>query len=170
MILMKRGMIGIRWLWRDARRILRAVGTFLRYLLSKQDRDIGIGLFSAASGRARRGQPNDYVVRVANASRSPLRVILCISIMAAKTVGPSEGHHASFTKELTLQPRTSTVIAIQYDWMGQAEFQIDGVSSPHDDFWRGTIEMPQLYSLTASLRDITSTPLDTLTVYQELVD
>jgi hypothetical protein len=160
--------MGLWQLCWDVRRVFRGAKAFVRYLLVKQDLEVGLGLFSAASAVARQGQPNRYVVRVANATRHSLELTLTIRVKAAKTVDPSEQHHASCTKGMTVPPRLSTTITIECDWMGQVDFRIDGVSSPPDDFWRGEIEMPQFCSLTALLCDKTKAQLDALTIYQEL--
>ena len=157
---------------RDLRRLFHGVEAFFRYLSSKEELEVGLGLLSATSGIARRGRPNQYVVRIANAGRSPFTFELTISIecvKAAQPSGPGEGHYAHFTKKLTVQPRTSSSIAIQYDWTVQAEFQIDGVSAPPDNFRRGDIDTPQLYVVAALLRDMKGTRLDKLAVYQELM-
>jgi hypothetical protein len=162
--------MGLWLLWRDMRRILRAAKAFVRYLCAKQDPEVGLGLFSAASGIARQGQPNQYMLRVANATRQSLELTVTICVKAAKTVDPSEQHYASYTKRVVVYPRISTIIAIECDWMGQFDFQVDGVSSPPDDCWRREIAVPQFCSLTALLYDATGAQLDALTIYQELAD
>jgi hypothetical protein len=157
-------------LWWDVRRIFRGAKTFGRYLLVKQDLEVGLGLLSAASGIARQGQPNHYMVRVANATRHSLELTLTLRVQAAKTVDASEQHHAYYTKRMAVHPCLSTAIAIESDWMGQVDFQIAGVSSPPDDFWRAETAMPRFCSLTALLSDATGAELDALTIYQELMD
>jgi hypothetical protein len=164
--------MGLTLVGRDLRRLLHGVGAFFRYLSSKEELEVGLGLLSAASGIARRGQPNQYVVRIANAGRGPFTCVLTISIKSVKAAqrsGPREGHYAHLTKTLTVQPCVSSNIVIQYDWTVQAEFQVDGVSAPPDNFWRGDIDTPQLYSVAALLRDVKGTRLDKLAVYQELM-
>jgi hypothetical protein len=163
-------MMGLRLVGRDLRRIFRGVQAFFRYLFSKEYLEVGLGLLSAASNLAKPGQPNQYVVRIANASRNPSTLVLTISIKAAKASNLCRGHYAYFTKKLTVQPRTSSTVAIQYDWTVHADIQIDGLPAPPDDFWRGDIDTPQLYSVTALLRDAKGTRLDGLAVYQELTE
>ena len=70
----------------------------------------------------------------------------------------------------TVEPRTSTTIAIECDWMGQCDFQVDGVSSPPDDCWRREIAVPRLCSLAALLYDAMEAQLDTLTIYQKFTE
>jgi hypothetical protein len=164
--------MGLTLVGRDVRRLLHGVWAFFRYLSSKEELEVGLGLLSATSGIARRGQPNRYMVRIANAGRGPFTCVLIISLKSVKATrrsGPREGHYAYFTKTLTVQPRASSNIVIQYDWTVQAEFQVDGVSAPPDNFWRGDIDTPQLYLVAALLRDVQGTRLDKLAVYQELM-
>ena len=162
--------MGLRLVARDVWRILRGGGAFFLHLFAKEDLEVGLGLLSAASNLVRRGQPNQYVVRVANASRTPATLVLRMSIQADKVSNSSRGSDTYFTKKLTVQPCTSNTIAIQYDWMITADFQINGVSAPPDDFWRGDIDTPQLYAITALLQDAKGIRLDGLAVYQELTD
>ena len=162
--------MGLRLVARDMWRILRGGGAFFRYLFAKEDLEVGLGRFSAASHLARRGQPNQYVVRVANASHTPATFVLRMSIQADRVSNSSREDDAYFAKKLTVQPCTSSTITIQYDWMFTADFQIDGVSTPPDDFWRGGIDTAQLYAITALLQDAQGTRLDGLTVFQELTD
>jgi hypothetical protein len=161
---------GIWLLWRDVRRTFRAGKTFVRYLLANQDLEVGLGLFSAASGIARQGQPNHYMLRVANATRHSLELSLTIRVKAAQAGDASEQDYASYTKRIVVSPRKSTPIAVECDWTGRFDFQVDGVSSPPDDCRRGEIAVPQLCSLTALLYDAAETQLDALTIYQELTD
>jgi hypothetical protein len=166
----KRVVMGLWLLWGDSRRILRGAKAFVRYLLAKQDPEVGLGLFSAASGVARQGQPNHYMVRVANATQHSLELTLTICVKAVKTVDPSEQLYASYMKRMAVYPRTSSTVAIDYDWMGRFDFQVDGVSSPPDDCWRPEIAAPHFCSLTALLCDATEAQLDALTIYQKFMD
>jgi hypothetical protein len=93
-----------------------------------------------------------------------------MSVKAAKIVDPSEKQHAYCTKKITVHPRMSTTIAVECDWMGWVEFQMDGASYPPDDFWRGEVKMPHLCALTALLSDTTGAQLDALTIHQEWMD
>jgi hypothetical protein len=135
-----------------------------------QDPEVGLGFFSAASSIARQGQPNHYVLRVANAARHSLELTIAIRVKAAQSVDPSEQHYASYAKKIVVYPRTSTTIAIECDWMGQCDFQVDGVSSPPDDCWRREIAVPRLCSLAALLYDAMEAQLDTLTIYQKFTE
>ena len=166
----KRVAMGLWLLWGDVRRILRGAKAFVRYLLAKQDPEVGLGLFSAASGIARQGQPNHYVLRVANATHHSLELTLTICVKAAKTVDPSEQRYASYTKRMAVYPRTSTTVAIDCDWMGRFDFHVDGVSSPPDSYWRPEIAAPPFCALTALLCDATEAQLDALTIYQKFMD
>jgi hypothetical protein len=155
---------------RDLLRIVHGINTFFRCLWSKQDCQVGLGLFAAATHVARKGQSSQYVARIANAGRDPLDVTLTIDIWAGKVPELSTGHYASFTKCLTVQPRIAGTITIEYDWMEHAVFQTDGRALFPDDFRRGTVSTPQLYSVTALLSDLEGRRLHGLTVYQELTE
>ena len=166
----KRVAVRLWLLWCDIRRIFRGAKAFVRYLSAKQEPEVGLGLFSAASGTARQGQPNHYMLRVANATRHSLELVLTMRLTAAKTIDPSEQQYASYTKRMVARPRTSTTVAIECDWLGQFDFRGDGVSSPPDDCWRREIAVPQFCALTALLYDAMGAELDALTIYQELTD
>jgi hypothetical protein len=170
MAIMNRVKAELRTLGHDLRRIGRGTEAFFRYLFSKEDLTVGLGLFSAASNIATKGRANQYVVRIANAGLNRADFLLTFQIKAVNVSVPSQGHYASFTKKLTVRPQLSSTLTIQYDWMAQADFQVGGVLSPPDDFLRGEIDTPHLYALTALLCDSKGTQLDALTIYQELTD
>jgi hypothetical protein len=152
----------------DLRRILREADAFVRYLRAKEDIDVGLGLFTAASNIAVIGQPNRYEVRVASASRDSRDVMLVVDIYAVDLRGHPGGHYGLFTKHLSVKCGMSSTIAIEYDWLATACLLIDDVPSPPDAIWRGEGNRPQLCSVTATLFDIPQTQLDSLTIYQEL--
>ncbi len=160
---MRLGPIG-----RDLRRIVRGADAFLRYLRSKEDIEVGLGLFAAASNIAVIGQPNWYEVRVVNISQDLRDVTLGIDIYAVNVPRHPEGHYGFFSKHLTMKCATASAIAVRYDWLTTACLLIDHVSSPPDAIWRGEANRPQLYSVTAALFDTQQTQLDGLTIYQEL--
>ena len=170
MAIMNRVKAELRTLGHDLRRIGRGTEAFFRYLFSKEDLTVGLGLFSAASNIATKGRANQYVVRIANAGRNCAEFLLTFQIKAVNVSVPSQGHYASFTKKLTVRPHLSSELTIQYDWMTHAEFQVDGALSLPDDFSRREVAMPHLYSVTVLLCDSNGTQLDDLTIYQELTD
>jgi hypothetical protein len=170
MTIMNRVLAAVGMIRHDLRSIGRGTEAFCRYLCSKEDLTVGLGLFSAASNIATKGQANQYSVRVANAGRHCEEFLLTFQIKAVNVSVPSQGHYASFTKKLTVQPHLSSTLTIQYDWMAHADFQIDGVLSLPDDFLRGDTDTPHLYAVTALLCNSKGTQLDALTIYQELTD
>ncbi len=161
-------MIGPRLVWQDLRRMIRGTAAFFQYLLSKENIDVGLGLFSAESNLVVRGQQSRYVVRIANMSKEAYDVKLVIDISATEAPEHPEGHYGYFSKRLTAKPRASTPVEVHYDWLAAASFMIDGVPSPPDEFWKGEAGSPQLYSVNAILFDPNGNRLDTLTIYQEL--
>src|SRR6266540_396565 len=167
MVAVKRVLMKLRLIGRDLRRVVRGSDAFLRYLRAKEDIEVGLGLFAAASNSAVIGQPNRYEVRVANASQDTQDVTLGVDIYAVDVPRHPEGHYGFFTKHLTVKSGTSSTIAIQYDWLTTICVLIDDVSSPPDFIWRGEAHRPQLYSVTAALFDTQQTQLDGLTIYQE---
>jgi hypothetical protein len=170
MVIMNRVMAGLRTLGHDLRRIGQGAEAFFQYLFSKEDLTVGLGLFSAASNVATKGQANQYVVRIANAGRNSADFLLTFQIRAVNVSVPSQGHYASFTKKLTVQPHLSSELTIQYDWMTHAEFHVDGALSLPDDFSREEIDTPHFYAVTVLLCDSKGAQLDALTIYQELTD
>jgi hypothetical protein len=170
MAIMNRVLAAIGIIRHDLRRIGRGTEAFFRYVFSKEDLTVGLGLFSAASNIATKGKANQYVVRIANAGRNCAELLLSFHIQAANLSVPSQGHYASFTKKLSVHPSRSSTLTIQYDWMAHADFQVDGALSLPDEFSRGKIDTPHLYSVTVLLCDSKGTQLDALTIYQELTD
>lgn len=167
---MNRVTAGLWMVGHDLRRIARGTEAFFRGLFSKEDLAGGLGLLSTASTTATRGQVHQYVVRIANARQNCVEFLLIVRIKAAYLSIAGSGQYASFTKKLRVQPRRSSTLTIQYDWMNHAEFRVGGSSFPPDDFSRGEIDTPQLYAVTVLLRDSKGSQLDDLTIYQELRD
>jgi hypothetical protein len=168
--LMARVKTALRRVGGDAGGIIRGAVAFFRYFCADEDIDVGLGLLSAGSSLARRGKPNEYVVRIANAARQSRDVTLTIDIAAAHVSPPATGHYAYFTKFLTLQSRASRAITIEYDWINQASFHVGGASSPPDEFYSGGNDVPHLYALTAFLSHGQGRRLAGLTIYQELAE
>jgi hypothetical protein len=154
----------------DSGRVFRGTVAFFQYFCAGEDGDVGLGLLSAESNLARRGQANEYVVRIANAARQSREVTLTIDIAAAHASAPDLERYAYFTKSLTVPPHLSRAIAIRYDWMNHVCFHVDGASSLPDSFCRGESNVPHLYAVTAFLSNGQGRLGDDLTVYQELVE
>jgi hypothetical protein len=110
------------------------------------------------------------MLRIANAGRQPRDLTLTIDIYAVNMSEPADGHYASLTKTLIVQPHAASTITIHYDWFAEACFRIDDDVSPPDGIWRGAIGTPQLYAVTALLDAGKGTQPDSLTVYQELAE
>lgn len=161
-------MYSLRQIGEDTRKVMRGLKALRRYLTSKDHCEVGLGLLAAASGAVRQGQSSRYVVRIANAGRQPLACRLVLQISTLTTGKLPAARYAHLTKSLTIPPRMGLAVAIDYDWMTQACCSIDGASSPPDEFWRGSLDKPQLYAVTAMLYDLDGRQLDGLTVYQEL--
>jgi hypothetical protein len=169
MMRMNRVMAGLWMVGHDVRRIARGANAFFRGLVSKEDLSGGLGLLSTVSTITTKGQTHQYVVRIANASGNCVEFLLTFHIQAAHLSVPSQGYYAPFTKKLSIQPRRSSTLTIQYDWMDQADFRVGGSSSPPDDFSKGDIDTPQLYAVKVLLCDPNGAQLDELTIYQELI-
>ena len=161
-------MYSLRQIGQDTRKVMRGLNALRRYLTSKDHCEVGLGWLAAASGAVRQGQSSRYVVRIANAGRQPLACRLLLQISSLTTGELLAAHYAHLTKSLTIPSHMGSTVAIDYDWMTQACCSIDGVSSPPDEFWRGSFDRPQLYAVTALLYDLDGRQLDALTVYQEL--
>ena len=161
-------MYSLRQIGQDLLKVMRGLNTFARYLTSKDDREVGLGLLSAASSAVRKGQWNRYVVRIANASRQPMACRLVFEISALTAGEPPAARYTHLTKSLTVAPRAGSAVAIDYDWMDRICCRIDGVCASPDDFWRGSLDRSQFYAVTALLYDLHGRQLDGLTVYQEL--
>jgi hypothetical protein len=155
---------------RDLGKTIRGLIALLQFLFAGDDLDVGLGLLSAGSLLARRGQANEYVVRITNTAYQPREVTLTMEIVVAHVSEPTAGPYTFFAKSLILPPRISSEMTIGYDWMNHAWFHVDGALSPPDDFSRGESDAPHLYALTVFLSNRLGKRLDGLTVYQELVE
>lgn len=161
-------MAKLRQVLNDLRRIVKGSVVFVEYLLSSELVEIGLGQLSAGSAVALRGRQNRYLVTICNARIEPQDVTLAIDICAVDSPTHPGGHYAHFSKRLKVQPRVSTQVEVQYDWLTKAGFVVDDMPSPPDDFWRGTLDRSAHYSVNAILLDPSGNRLELLTVYQEL--
>jgi hypothetical protein len=163
-----RGAMGLWLLWHDILRMVRGTAAFCQYLRTPEDIQLGLGLFSANTSTVELGRPSQYRMRIANVSRDTQTVKVSIEIYAMNTLQGSEEHCGYMTKTLTLQPRTSATLQVQYDWLAQACFVLNGTPSLPDEFWNKSVPPPQLRSMHALLLDPEGNCLDRLTIYQEV--
>lgn len=161
-------MVRPHTLWRDLRQIVRGSASFLKHLVSSEHLDIGLGLFSAESGVAKRGVSNKYFARIACVGEEIQNVNLVIDIYALNVPTSINSHYGYIAKTLKVLPRAATAVEIQYDWLQSANFFYEGASHPPDGLWKGTYELPQLYSVMAVLLDPQGNQIDRLAVFQEL--
>ena len=154
-----------RLVWQDLGRVICGTGAFLYYLLSKESIDIGLGTFSAELSVVVPGQPTKYYARIANVvgEVQDVKLAICVAIPE-----PQATRYAYFMKSLAVKPHSATAIEVEYDWLTKACFFIDGFSSSPDEFSKGEVDSPQLYSVTAILFDSQGSTVDRLTVFQEL--
>jgi hypothetical protein len=161
-------MARLRRLLNDLQRIAQGSVGFLKYLLSRDLVEIGLGQLSAESTVAVRGRQSRYLVTISNARTEPRDVTLAIDIYAIDSPTHPGGHYAHFSKRLTAQPRASTQVDIRYDWLTRASFLVGDMPSPPDDLWRGTLDRSAHYSVNAILLDPDGNRVELLTVYQDL--
>jgi hypothetical protein len=160
--------MGPRQIWRDLCRTVQGAVAFVQYLRSRHTIDIALGVFEAASAAVVVGRPCRYVLRIANVSENVWDVKLTVEISPlAPQIRPA-GYYARFTKRLTVPPRRTTRIEVDYDWLTKVDFMLSDIASPPDKFRRGEVEVPMLYAVSASLSDPEGNGLDKLTVYQEM--
>lgn len=153
---------------RDLRRIAGGSAAFLKYLVTSDRVEIGLGQLSAESSVAARGVPNRYFVTISSTRGEPMNVTLAIDIYSVDSPTRGDGHYASFAKRLTARPHASTFVEARYDWLAGADFLLDGTPSAPDDFRKGMLDRSARYSVNAVLLDPDGDPLEVLTVYQEL--
>ena len=80
------------------------------------------------------GQPCRYVIRIANVSENVWDVKLTVEISPlAPQIRPA-GHYARFTKRLTVPPRRTTRIEVDYDWLTKVDFMLSDIASPRTNF------------------------------------
>jgi hypothetical protein len=160
--------VRLRPLLSDIRRTGAGVIECLRHLLTGTIVEIGLGQLSAESSVAVRGRQNRYLVTISNARAEPCDLTLAIDIYAVDPPAHPTGHYAHFSKRLKARPLASTPVEVQYDWLTDAGFVVSDMRSPADDLWRGALDRPTRYSVSAVLLDPSGNRLELLTVYQEL--
>jgi hypothetical protein len=154
--------------WQDLRRIVQGAFACLRYLRSRENIEIALGLFETASSVVVVGQPCRYLIHIANVSGKIWEVRLAVEVSPLAPQNHPAGHYAWFTKRITVPPHRTTRIEVDYDWLTKVDFMLGDVASPPDEFRKGEVDAPQLYAVSASLSDPAGNSLDKLTVYQEL--
>lgn len=157
----------LRRIIEDLGRSFHGITTIMTNLLSRQELDVAIGLLTAESKVATKGQKNLYVVRLANRRCAPRLIHLTIDVCAADVLERSKGCAAHFSQSFTVQPCTAMTIAFQYNWTGEAYFHCNGATFPPESYREGVVLMPQRYAVTAILSEA-GRRLDKLTVYQIL--
>ena len=157
---------GPRHIAQNLGRASRGAAVFLQHLTARQDLDVAIGLLAAESRVAKKGERNDYRLRIANANRLPRSLFVTICLCVANAVERSQGRYAQFTTSLTVQPAASTTLTLQYDWTGEAQVCVDGASFQPEGSWRGAGGTADLYAITATLCDTEGRRLDELTVFR----
>jgi hypothetical protein len=160
--------MALRRLLSDIRRTVAGSAAFLKYLLTRDIIEIGLGQLSADSTVAVRGRQNRYLITISNARTESRDVMLAIDIYAVDAPTHPGGHYAHFSKRLKARPRASTHVDVHYDWLTEARFGVGDMTSRPDDLWRGTLDRSTRYSVNAVLLDPGGRRLELLTVYQEL--
>jgi hypothetical protein len=171
----ERGMLlkgiipGAGLVWRDMMRIIRGASAFVQYLMTREYIDVGLGYLGSDASVAVRGQPSRYIIRVANVRDKVWRGMVVIDIISAEGSNPRQERYASFATQLTVEPRSATAIEIQYDWLAQVAFVIDGSVSSPDEFCQGRVtQLAQRWAVHAVLMDMRRERLDQLTIYQRM--
>ena len=157
-----------QWL-ADAGRVAAGSAAMVKHLLTSDRADVGLGQVSAASATVARGRASRYDVTIASARSEQTDVTLRIDIRAADVGARADGRYTSFARRLAVEPRASTDVVVEYDWLESAGFRIGGVSLPADDRWKGTRDRPGPYAVSAILFDGDGRRLDSVTVYQRLM-
>jgi hypothetical protein len=166
---LKKLVAGPGMVWRDLKRTIRGLVTFAQYFTTQERIEVGLGWLAADAGDVVIGHPSRYVVRIANAGDKTWTGKLVIDIIPIEASDPLEGGPASFAKQLMVAPCRAVTLEIQYDWLTQATFVVDGRASPPDEFHKGGTAKPgQLWAVHARLRDMTGERLDQLTIYQRM--
>ena len=141
----------------------------VRSLLTSDRVDIGLDRMSAASATAARGRASRYHVTIASARSGVTEVTLRVDIRAADVSARTDGRYASFARRLVLEPRTSTDVTVEYDWLSDARFSVGGVLLSVDDLWTGALDRPGPYAVSAILLAPAGRRLDSVTVHQRLL-
>lgn len=175
---MRRGVPGARLfvetmaLWRplrrDVRRVLQGSVAFFGYLRTSELVEIGLDQLSAASRVVVRGQPNRYVATICNAGVEPRGVTLAIDIRSVASPASQDAAYACFSRHVTVPPRRSTRIEIEYDWFTKVDFVVDGANCLPGDVRMGSLDRCTQYAVNASLLEADGHCVERLTIYQEL--
>jgi hypothetical protein len=168
-LLLKRIIPGAGLVWRDVVRTIRGAAMFFQYLMTREHIDVGLGWLGADASVAVLGQSSRYVIRVANVGDKVWRGMVVIDITSAEGSNAPQERYASFAKQLTVGPCSSTALEIQYDWLAQVAFVIDGSVSSPDEFCQGRVtKLAQRWAVHAVLMDMRRERLDQLTIYQRM--
>lgn len=159
---------GLRRLWYDVRSVARAGRTLWRLARSRERVDVGLGSFSAAAPRVTPGQPQRYAISIASARGQTCDLDVRFDVYASDSPRRQEGHYASVTKRVAVDPRSLCRIEVHYDWLTTARLVVDGEACAPDASWRGTVRLAPRCSVQAAIYDEGGRELDRLTVYQEV--
>jgi hypothetical protein len=152
----------------DLRKIAEGTVAWLRYASTEDSVTIGLGLLSAESPVAVRGRPNRYVVTVNNATTEGREVTLSLDIYPVEAPSHPDRHYVFFLKRLKAQARACTRVEVDYDWKTEATFVVDDTPSLPDNLWRGSLDQPTQYIVSAVLFDGDGQRLELITIYQRL--
>lgn len=160
--------VKVRRLLNDLRQILAGARALLGHLVTRDPVEVALGTLSAESTIAVPGRPSRYVVTVASAGSVPRDLTLTLDIYLADSPSHPDGHYAYFSKHMTARPRGSTRVEVHYDWRAKVDFLVENTPFPADGLWKGNLDRPARYSVSALLYDPRGNRLDFVTVYQDL--
>jgi hypothetical protein len=161
-------MVRLRQMGADLRRIIQGTAAFYRYLREPECIHLGLGLFSADTSTVALGERSRYCARLANVSGETHNVTTCIEFYTMNRLQHIEEHCGHLAKSFTMQAHTVAVLEVQYDWLAQAFFFLDGVPSLPDELWHIDVFPPLLCSVHALLLDSDGCCLEQLTIFQEV--
>lgn len=141
---------------------------FINHSLKKEEITLCLGSFVTNLNTAHYEKSNQYYLRVTNHSGAKRSGKVVIDICSFDEL--SEERHASIVKRLSLEPKLSTEMKIEYDWKRSISLSTNGDKFGPDEFWTNDNEpREQHYVLRAGLYDESDVCKDRLEIFQKLL-
>jgi len=124
--------------------------------------EVGISELSTRGVTAKYRRKNEYRIKLSNTGFKKKEVKLVVDIWPHHNSHHPQRHFAYFAVKLVLQPRSSDIVKLDYDWERDAKFYFGDAESPIEkiDFWRGQMKTMGMYLLYATLYNVGEKELD----------
>ena len=130
---------------------------------------IYFALFSGNSNVARFRKHNKYILKITNDAYDTETINLAVNIYSYISHRRHYCQYRYFVKKLSLEPKNTSEIKIDYDWENRISFQRNDVLFHPDGIWKEQEEAAeQFYSIQVELFDSMRKKIDCLEIFQKL--